>query len=58
MHDLNTVLSASLKNFHPFLVLKKKMDNSNQNKINLLVEQMKQMQSVLTLLQQQEDNLV
>lgn len=34
------------------------MDNSNQNKINLLVEQMKQMQSVLTLLQQQEDNLV
>jgi len=31
----------------------------NQNKINLLAEQIKQMQSVLTLLQeQQEDNLV
>jgi hypothetical protein len=35
------------------------MDNSNQNKINLLAEQIKQMQSVLTLLQEQhEDNLV
>ena len=31
----------------------------NQNKINLLAEQIKQMQSVLTLLQEQrEDNLV
>jgi len=31
----------------------------NQNKINLLAEQIKQMQSVLTLLQeQQKDNLV
>jgi hypothetical protein len=32
------------------------MNNSKQNKINLLAEQIKQMQNVLTLLQ--EDNLV
>ena len=35
------------------------MDISTKDKINLLTEQMKQMQNVLTLLQkQQENNLV
>ena len=57
-HDINIGILRFLK-FHTFQIFLNKMNISKKEKIDLLMEQIRQMQNVLSLLQEEQgDNLV